>query len=82
MGQVTLEAHLYAEAVVIFKKALQYAWKTKNHELELRIYDYMGYSYYYDGNQRESQYYHKRFTQCELERPDSAVKLISSEMLN
>ena len=33
MAIVSLEAHLYAEAIPILKKALQYAWKTKNQEL-------------------------------------------------
>ena len=42
----------------------------------------MGSAYYYDGNQREAQYYHQRYTQGQIERSDSAVKLISAEMLN
>jgi hypothetical protein len=41
----------------------------------------MGNAYYYEGVLKESQYYHKRFTQGEFERQDSAIKKISSEML-
>jgi hypothetical protein len=30
MGSICMEMKFYSEAIKIFKKALQYAWKTKN----------------------------------------------------
>lgn len=45
------------------------------------MYDYLGSAYYYQGKLKESQYYHKRFTQGEYELNDSAIKRISTEML-
>jgi len=47
----------------------------------MTIYDFLGSCYYYDGKLSESHYYHKRFTQGEYERGDSAIKKISVEML-
>lgn len=32
MGNICMEKAYYSEAVKIYKKALQYAWKTKNIE--------------------------------------------------
>jgi hypothetical protein len=81
LGLIAMEIKFYSEAVVIFKKALQYAWKTRSLESELLVYDYLGSAYYYQGKLKESQYYHKRFTQGEYEVNDSAIKRISFEML-
>lgn len=41
----------------------------------------MGSAFYYQGRLKESQYYHKRFTQGEFEKHNSAIKKISAEML-
>jgi hypothetical protein len=41
----------------------------------------MGSAYYYQGNIKESQYYHRRFAQGEYEQNESAIKRISIEML-
>lgn len=76
-----MDLKYYPEAIKIFKKALQYAWKTKNVQQELLLYDLLGSAYYYQGNIKEAQYYHKRFTQGEFENSDSAIKKISAEML-
>ena len=38
------------ESLKIFKKALQYAWKLKDVETELKIYDFLGQIYYYEGS--------------------------------
>lgn len=76
-----MEMKYYWEALKLYKKALQYAWKIKAVDQELLIYDLMGSAHYYEGNLRESHYYHRRFTQGEFEKHDSAIKKISSEML-
>lgn len=82
MGGICIELKLFSEAIQIFKKALQYSWRVKNPELELLIYDRLGNAYYNEGVLQEAHYYHKRFTQGELEKNDSAIKKISAEMLN
>jgi tetratricopeptide (TPR) repeat protein len=82
MGLVAMSIRLFDEAIVIFKKNLQYAWSSKNHEAELLIYDYLGECYYSQGNMKEAQYYHTRYIQSEIEGNDSAIKKISNEMLS
>lgn len=49
MALVACEVKFYKEAIVIFKKSLQYAWKVKDVETELLIYDYIGTALYYQG---------------------------------
>ena len=49
---------LYQEAVLILRKALQYAWKAKDRKLELKIYEDMGLAYFYLGDIAKSEYYH------------------------
>lgn len=66
MGNICMEIKYYAEAIKVYKKALQYTWKTKNIDAELLIYDLLGSAYYYQGDLKESQYYHRRFTQGEF----------------
>ena len=66
MGNICMDLKMYSEAIKLYKKALQYAWKIKSIELELLIYDLLGNAYYYDGVLKEAQYYHKRFTQGEF----------------
>ena len=53
----------------------------KDLETELLIYDYIGTALYYQGEVKESRYYHHRFSQGEYEHPESAIKKISAEML-
>lgn len=47
MGNICMEMKFYSEAVKLYKKALQYAWKTKAVDQELLIYDLMGGAHYY-----------------------------------
>lgn len=47
LGIIAIEIKSYAQAILLLKKALQYAWDNKNQEAELFIYDYMGNAYYY-----------------------------------
>ena len=81
MGNICMELKFYLQAIKIYKKALQYSLKTRNVQNQLLIYDCLGSAYYYQGSLKESQYYHKRFTQGEFEGNDSAIKKISAEML-
>lgn len=47
MANICMEMKLYSEAIKVYKKALQYAWKTKDVNQEILIYDLMGSAYYY-----------------------------------
>jgi hypothetical protein len=81
LGVIAVEMRAYPEAMVLFKKGLQYAWKMRDQEAELLLYDHMGNTSYYEGNLRDSHYYHRRFAQGEVEQQDSAIKRLSAEML-
>lgn len=50
MGLIALNLSLLDEAIIIFKKNLQYAWDSKSTEAELMIYDYLGQCFYNQGN--------------------------------
>lgn len=82
MGKIALEILEYQKAIIFFKKALQYSWKMKDTESELRLYDWLGQTYYYEGQAGYALYYHNRYIQGELEAPDSAARRISFEMLS
>lgn len=82
LGLVAMNIELYDEAIIIFKKNLQYGWESKNIEAELMVYDFLGLCYYHQGKMKEAQYYHTRYIQSEVEDNDSALKKISNEMLN
>ena len=47
MGKIALEILEYRKSIIFFKKALQYSWKMKDTESELRLYDWLGQAYYY-----------------------------------
>jgi predicted transcriptional regulator len=47
MGKITLEYQGYRESFKIFMKALEYAWKLKDEDTELIIYDFIGKVYFY-----------------------------------
>ena len=40
---------IYAESIPFLKKALQYAWMLDLTDIEIEIYDYLAYAYYYLG---------------------------------
>ena len=65
----------------MLKKCLQYAWKTKNDNIELKVYENIGLSLYYQGYAQDAEYYHTRYSQCELQKENSAIKKISKQML-
>lgn len=81
MGRIAMEHLEYEMAIKFFKKGLQYSWKMKETEAELRFYDWLGQAYYYQGEATHAHYYHTRYIQGELEEQDSAVRRISYEML-
>ena len=58
----------YDEALILFKKCLQYSWKIRNDNIELKIYENIGKSFYYQGYAHDADYYHTRYIQCELEK--------------
>lgn len=61
LGRICIDALEYEKAIIFFKKSLQYAWKIKDGETELRIYDLIGQCHYYLGNAESAQYYHNRY---------------------
>lgn len=81
MAGIAQEAKLYSESTVLLKKALQYAWKDRNAEVELQIYESIGTNFYLQGDIQTAKYYHMRFMQGKAEHTDSAIKKISAEML-
>lgn len=56
-----MEALQNNKAVTFFKKGLQYAWKIKDHEAELKLYDLIGQCLYYEGYAKKALYYHNRY---------------------
>ena len=63
MAKIALDIDMPEQSIKLFKKALQYAWKLKDTETQLKIYDFLGQIYYYSGSLKIAQYYHNRFIQ-------------------
>jgi hypothetical protein len=47
--------------VALLKRALEYAWYIRNHNLELQIYDALGVSCYYSGAVHQAELFHMKF---------------------
>ncbi len=77
MGKICMDVLEYEKAIIFFKKSLQYAWKNKDGQTELKIYDLLGQCYYYEGNSASAQYYHNRYILGENQNTESAVRRIS-----
>ncbi|EAR82364.1 hypothetical protein TTHERM_01179950 (macronuclear) [Tetrahymena thermophila SB210] len=82
LAKCARQINFYQEAIIILKKALQYAWYSKENDIELEIYDEFGRNYYFQGNIMKAQYYHERFMNCEYEDDQSPTKQFSEENLN
>ncbi len=67
----------YDQAIILLKKALQYAWYCNLAEREIELYDELGISNYYLGNIRNSQIYHDKFVVAEREPSGSPDKWLS-----
>lgn len=52
------KASQHASAIIILKKALEYAWHIGDREKELIIYDEIGQKYYMMGQVSKAHYYH------------------------
>ncbi|CAD8053000.1 unnamed protein product [Paramecium sonneborni] len=73
------EVKMNSEALILLKKALQYAWLSKEHELQ--IYEKLALNYYYLGQSEEQFYFHERGLLGILESEESPIKQFSSESL-
>ena len=82
MGRVALEMNFTREAIILFKKALAYAWRINDIENEVIIYDYLGQTYFAEGKMKKAAYYHTRYIQNELEPFSSAIRKIGWEILH
>ncbi|CAD8059224.1 unnamed protein product [Paramecium sonneborni] len=67
------------EALQLLKKALQYSWLCKEHEIQ--IYERMAINYYYLGQVEEQLYFHERGLLDVYESEDSPIKKFSCEAL-
>ncbi|CAD8133355.1 unnamed protein product [Paramecium octaurelia] len=73
------EIKMNSEALTLLKKALQYAWLSK--EYELLIYEKLALNYYYLGQSEEQIYFHQRGLLGILESEESPIKQFSCESL-
>lgn len=62
LAHIAMDLALYDSSMLFLKKSLQYAWKVKNIECELLLYDSMGSCMYHMGILRKATYFHNRFT--------------------
>ncbi|EAS03671.2 hypothetical protein TTHERM_00473330 (macronuclear) [Tetrahymena thermophila SB210] len=82
MGQAAINIQLYAEAVKIFKKALQYSWFFNQRESEIAAYEQLGVSYYYLQDAKLSEFYHNRYVKAQFELSNSYIRNMSYENIN
>ncbi|KAL4445103.1 hypothetical protein ABPG74_018831 [Tetrahymena malaccensis] len=82
MGQVAVNIQLYAEAVKIFKKALQYSWFFNQRESEISAYEQLGVSYYYLQDAKLAEFYHNRYVKAQFELANSYIRNMSYENIN
>lgn len=64
----------HLKAKNILKKVLQKAWINDNKELELKVYELLGYEHYYLGNIEKSKYYCERYQRGILEAKNSVIR--------
>jgi hypothetical protein len=81
MGRIAEEIYMEFAAIIFYKKALQYAWRSNSIESELSIYDHIGRLYSSMGEAKRAHYYHSRYSQAESETADSAARRVSAELL-
>ncbi|CAK85154.1 unnamed protein product (macronuclear) [Paramecium tetraurelia] len=79
LANCATEVKLNSEALILLKKALQYAWLSK--EYELQIYEKFALNYYYLGQSEEQYYFHERGLLGILESDESPIKQFSCESL-
>lgn len=63
LGRICMENFEHEKAMIFFKKALQYAWKIREQEAELKLYDYIGECLNFEGQCEIALYYHNRYIQ-------------------
>lgn len=59
---------------------LRFSWLLKNANKELKAYDYIGISYYYQGDMDKACYFHEKMMLGDIEK-DDIIKEISSMQL-
>ncbi|KAL4494608.1 hypothetical protein ABPG72_004510 [Tetrahymena utriculariae] len=82
MGQAAVNIQFYAEAVKIFKKALQYSWFFNQRESEISAYEQLGISYYYLQDAKLAEFYHNRYAKAQFELANSYIRNMSYENIN
>ena len=63
MAKIAVDLKLTKEAIIIFKKALQFAWRNNSQDYELVIYDYLGKVFNSVGVAKQADYFHTRYSQ-------------------
>ena len=69
-------------SIKFLKKALQYSWIIENSELEILIYEKIGFNYFELSKISKAIFYHNRFIQSILEEKNSTPKKFSEKLLS
>jgi len=71
----------FSQALVFLKRALQFAWYTKETTKECQIYDLLGIIYYTQGEIEKANYYHERCVDSQIEEGASVLLKLSNRDL-
>ena len=63
LGDVAKKSSQLELALMFIRRALQYAWYTKNKEKELALYDRLGIINYQMGDMERANFYHQKYPQ-------------------
>ena len=69
-------------ALAMLKRALQFAWKLKDEEIECEIYDRMGIVHYQMGDVEKATFYHEKSINGLITPQDSEIVRISNENID
>jgi len=61
LANCCFKIYKFSEAMILLKKALQYAWRFNDRESELEIYDKIGFTYFSMKDIEKALYYHNWF---------------------
>jgi len=60
MAEACKRLGYFSQALILLKRALQFAWYIKDASKEFQIYDLLGIIYYTQGEIEKANYYHER----------------------
>ena len=68
-----------SEAKKYSRKYLEMSWKLSNEKNEIYSYNLLRFIYYYEGENKKSQFYHNKMIQNNVEKNNSQFKRMSME---